>query len=192
MSSADTAQRLLSLLPAIYREDELLGRYLWAFEQQLLRLEQRIDGIATLFDPVATPAEFLPWLSSWMAFTLRADLSERQQRDFLTRVISLYRFRGTKNNLRDLLSIFTRGVPEIFDGAAGPGVDKPHFFRVIVNLKRAPPKEQSHQFAITRALIDLEKPAHTDYEVTFRHPSMQVGRFSKVGVDTLLGTGGDE
>ena len=41
---------------------------------------------------------------------------------------------------------------------------------------------------IARALIDLEKPAHTFYELIPVFPSMQIGRHSTVGVDTLLGT----
>ena len=44
------------------------------------------------------------------------------------------------------------------------------------------------QIAITRALIELEKPAHTDYELDWIYPTMQIGVHSTVGVDTLLGT----
>jgi phage tail-like protein len=188
MSSADT-QPLLSLLPAIYREDEFVGRYIAAFEQVLLGLERQIDDISKLFHPLTTQADFLPWLSSWVAFTLRADLQEPEQRAFLAKVVSLYRRRGTKQNLLDLLAIFTRAEPsEVVEGAADPGVDAPHFFRVTINLKRAPPAEQLHQFAISRALVDLEKPAHTDYELKFVFPSMKVGFFSTVGRDTLLGS----
>jgi hypothetical protein len=41
---------------------------------------------------------------------------------------------------------------------------------------------------IARALIDLEKPAHTFYELVPIFPSMRIGWHSTVGVDTLLGT----
>lgn len=203
MNATHTAQRLLSLLPAIYREDPLLGRYLLAFEQVLLGLERTIDEIGTLFDPLTTREEFLPWLSSWMAFTLRADLDVQQQRAFLARVIPLYRRRGTRQNLQELLSIFTRGIPTITETttemeigeASTLGVDTfigggpPHYFRVTVRLPKAESEAQLRQSAIARALIDLEKPAHTYYDLDVVFPTMQIGKTSTIGVDTLLGIG---
>jgi phage tail-like protein len=44
----------------------------------------------------------------------------------------------------------------------------------------------ARQSAIVQALIDLEKPAHTDYELELRYPTMQLGVHSTVGLDTLL------
>jgi phage tail-like protein len=182
---SQTAQRLPAYLPAIYGDDPFLGRYLWAFERVLLELEESIDNLATLFDPTETPDAFLPWLSSWVAFTLRADLTLPQQREFIARVVSLYRQRGTKKNLQDLLSIFTRGEPTIVESDdAGPA----HHFRITLHLRRAPATDQLRQIAIARALIDLEKPAHTFYELDLQFPTMQIGVTSTIGKDTLLGT----
>ena len=62
--AGQTAQRLTALLPAIYRDDPFLARYLWAFEQLFIALEQEIDGLASLFDPLETREDFLPWLAS--------------------------------------------------------------------------------------------------------------------------------
>jgi phage tail-like protein len=192
MSSADT-QPLLSLLPAIYREDEFVGRYIAAFEQVLLGLEQQIDDISKLFHPLTTQAEFLPWLSSWVAFTLRADLNEDQQRRFLARVISLYRFRGTKENLRELLSIFTVGLPPttIIENTVPPppeGGSPAHHFTVLVRLAKDKPDFLHRQGAIARALVDMEKPAHTHYHMVIEFPTMQIGITSQIGIDTLLGS----
>lgn len=178
------AQRLPPLLPAIYRDDPFLARYLWAFERVLLDIEQSIAQLPSLFDPAETPGEFLPWLSSWVAFTLRADFAPAQQRKFLARVASLYRRRGTKENLRELLTIFTNGaIPAIEEDPA-----QPHFFRVTMRLPANSPEAQLRQSAIAHALIDLEKPAHTDYELHLLFPTMQIGVTSTIGVDTLLGT----
>lgn len=186
------ASHLLSLLPAIYREDPFLGQYLWAFEQVLLDLEHRIDLIHELFDPNTTRASFLPWLSSWVAFMVRADLDEVRQRAFLSRVVSLYRLRGTRKNLKDLLEIFTHGQCEVIDDPAAPTpADDPnpvHYFYVKVRLPQAKTREQLHQSAIARALIELEKPAHTHYRLDIIFPAMQIGVTSTIGVDTLIGT----
>ena len=183
---SQSAQRLPSYLPAIYRDDPFLGRYLWAFEQVLLDLEQTVGTLATLFDPATTRDDFLPWLSSWVAFTLRSDLDPSQQRAFLARIVPLYRRRGTKQNLQDLLSIFTRGAPTITESDdAGPA----HHFTITMRLPRTTPDVFNRQSAIAHALIDLEKPAHTSYDLDLQSPTMQIGMTSTVGVDTLLGTG---
>ena len=179
------AQRLPAYLPAIYREDPFLGQYLWAFEQVLLGLEEEVGDLAKVFDPMEAREEFLPWLSSWVAFTLRSDLETSQQRAFLARIIPLYRRRGTKKNLQDLLSIFTTGVPSIVEpDDTGPA----HHFGITLRLQDAAPDILQRQIAIAHALIDLEKPAHTTYELDLSFPTMQIGVTSHIGVDTLLGT----
>lgn len=164
-------------------------------------LEKTIAKLAIFFDPGQTPAEFLPWLTRWTAFTLRADLTEQQQRDFVARIISLYRWRGTSQNLEELLRIFTMGSPKISEAAADlqigdrstVGKDtyieggRPHIFKVTVVQRRALPTVQLRQLAITRALIELEKPAHTAYELEVIYPGMQIGVHSEVGINTLLG-----
>ena len=179
--TANVAHRLLSLLPGIYREDEFLGRYLAPFEQLIVELETHIDGIAALFDPRATREEFLPWLSTWLAFTLRADLSVTKRRAFLSQVVSLYRRRGTRANLQELLRIFTSGEPVVEESTSIA-----NHFKVTIRLQRDTPEGQLRQSSIARALIELEKPAHTTYELELLFPSMQIGVASKVGVDTLL------
>jgi phage tail-like protein len=182
LQAHQTAQRLPSYLPAIYREQPFVGQYLWAFEQVLLDLEQQIGSIASIFDPQETREEFLPWLSSWVAFTLRQDLDTEQQRRFLARIIPLYRRRGTLKNLQDLLSIFTTGVPAIVESS------DPHHFHATLRHTPAEPDELLREISIAHALIDLEKPAHTFYDVDFLFPTMQIGVTSHIGVDTLLGT----
>ena len=179
-----TAQRLLTYLPAIYRDDPFVGRYLWAFEQLLVDIEQRIDGVAQYFDPLQTPPQFLSWLSSWVAFTLRSDLDVDLQGKFLAKIVSLYRRRGTKDNLQLLLSTFTIGQPKIEESTDAASV---HKFKVTLNLPSKPEVVQ-RQRAIAQALIDLEKPAHTICELFLEFNTMQIGSTSHIGVDTLLGT----
>ena len=204
--AAQPSNQLLPYLPAIYQEDTFIGQWLAAFEEVLLGrggLEETIAGLAAFFDQKQTPEEFLPWLASWTAFSMRADLDLTTQRDFIAKIIPLYRGRGTKKNLQDLLAIFTVGVPAVIEPEAEElqigvnstigkdtflGGGPPHFFRVTISLPRATPEAQARQMEIAHALIELEKPAHTHYELDVSFPSMQIGVYSTVGVDTLLGT----
>ena len=55
----------------------------------------------------------MPWLAGWVALGLRADWTEAQKRDFLANIVPLYRRRGTKENLAELLRIYTGLSPVI-------------------------------------------------------------------------------
>ncbi|NEO08388.1 phage tail protein, partial [Moorena sp. SIO3I8] len=130
---------LLQYLPEIYQSKPFLGQFLLAFEKILLGpekdgvnssdkgsdkgLEQKIADIHTYFDPQQTPKEFLPWLASWVALSLRADLSLQQQRDFIANIVERYRFRGTKANLQALLDLFIEGTPTITETTIPETID---------------------------------------------------------------------
>jgi phage tail-like protein len=168
-------------------------------------LEQMIGELPALLDPKTTRSEFLPWLAGWVALSLRADWSAEQGRQFIGRIVPLYQRRGTKANLQELLEIYTGVTPEIQDAAGVAlqigvrstiGTDtylegsRPHYFEVHVNLP-ADLATIARQREIITALIDMEKPAHTTYNREdpdlIRFPTMQIGRTSTIGVDTLLG-----
>jgi phage tail-like protein len=199
---------LQDYLPAIYQDNPFLGQFLSAFAEILLGndrtqnsaqkgLEQTIDHIPDIFNPIKLAAgevfpqnieknqEFLAWLSDWTAFSLRADLNLTQQGEFIANILPLYRRRGTKENLLQLLEIFTVAKPKIEEARAD---DPAHFFRVTVPLPQLTPVGLMRQLEIARALIELEKPAHTHYQLIPDFAGMRVGMQSTVGVDTILGT----
>lgn len=207
---------MLKYLPAIYRgaEGKFLREFLAAFGEILVgradaqsapaeekfsyhykgdpyhlpSLEAAVADIAKLFDPATTRDEFLPWLAGWAAFSLRRDLPLESQRNFLKRIFKLYQRRGTRENMTELLTIFTVGVPTVTEDE-----EKAHHFQVELVLledkgkKIVDPQAIERQVAIAYALIDLEKPAHTSYELKTVHVSMQLGMRSTIGKDTLLG-----
>ena len=210
---------LLEYLPSIYHEDEFVGRFLSAFEKVLLGrdddieigspgLEQTIDNIASLFTPRAqpphlpdeTPAEFLTWLSGWVALTLRADLDELRQRDFIARAVSLYRLRGTKRGLEEVIGIYTRLGVTIWEPSdalqlgdhSTVGVDTvlgggtPHFFRILIRLATTEPEVIKNQVQVVTDIVNMEKPAHTRFILEYETPQLEIGETSRVGVDTLL------
>ncbi|HEX9374160.1 MAG TPA: phage tail protein [Roseiflexaceae bacterium] len=203
-----------------------LGRFLLAFEQVLTGLgdvespgvEEILDGIPPsqpggparagvqrYFDPgpgldvddrLRAPREFLEWLAGWVALAPRADIDELRQRDLIARAVSLYRLRGTKRGLEEMIRIYTRLAPTI-DELSTPfqigvhsriGVDTwldggvPHFFRVTIRLPTLDPA----RIQTVRAIIDTEKPAHTFYYLDSQIPTLRIGVTSRIGVDTLL------
>ncbi|MBW4668223.1 MAG: hypothetical protein KME60_12565 [Cyanomargarita calcarea GSE-NOS-MK-12-04C] len=219
---------LMDYLPAIYQEDPFLGQFLLAIEKVLLgieddvkfearELEKTIASIATFFDPIGnesqpsqnrqrTPKEFLSWLASWVALSLRDDWEEEAQRRFISRIVSLYKKRGTKVGMEEMLKTYTGMGVEVNDEFPDPiqigvvstvGVDTriseglPHYFKVKIILEKLNDLSRfARKKQIARAIIEQEKPAHTFYRLEVVVPStIQVGNKSRatIGVNTFLG-----
>ena len=140
-------------------------------------------------------------LAGWVALSLRDDWSDQHKRSFIANAAQLYRLRGTKAGVLQFLKIYvgdnnTRidlseltdrfqigvhsrvGVDTILDGGS------PFFFRVKAVLGI---QDLQKQMDILNSLIDLQKPAHTHFELTPITVRFQIGMTSRIGVDTLLG-----
>lgn len=224
-------KRLVEYLPAIYQEpaapDEhsFIGAFLSAFESVLLgtpddspsgqpkaeemeesrddipALKETVARLHALFDPNRTPEEFLPWLASWTALTLRADLSSERKRKLIARMIPLYRIRGTRKYVEELLALHLEAMPAVTDfeiptleigshSMVGDdtclGGGPPHFFRVILVAPLLQDEALEAQCAMARSVIELAKPAHTYYELEVASPHLEVGVRSRLGLDTVL------
>jgi phage tail-like protein len=210
MTSTDpapaTVSSYLAHLPRVFGDDPFAGRFLLAFEAVLSGLpdrpglQQKIDGIADLFDPATTQEEFLPWLAGWVGLTLRANWDVSTRRAFIREIVPLYRLRGTKEGLSRMLSLYTGQPVGIEDGHAVP-----HFFTVALTLPEADPEQVRRIQEIARAIVDQEKPAHTFYALEVTAPTMrlvsadlqrkeaaELGRtppLLQLGRNTLLGVG---
>jgi phage tail-like protein len=198
-------------LPAILQADPFLGRFLLAFERVLSGisppdpddpfpdqpgLENYLDRIHTYFDPLGdktgkpeerSPAEFLPWLASWVALSLRDDWEEEVRRRFISQIVPLYRQRGTKAGLKKLLELYTSEEVEIYEFH-----HLPSFFQVRMTLST---KEFQQKQQIAKIIINQEKPAHTIYVLQIITPTMQIVNEPIppeegliVGRTTILGT----
>jgi phage tail-like protein len=196
MSADQKSQpRLLEYLPAIYqeeREPSVLKPLLETFEEILFGrsgahreywgLRQFIRHLPNLFNPDETYDEFLPWLSQWVALSLRADWDKKKQREFIGYAIPLYHCRGTKRNLEEILRLFSGGTPEVVEPEpvtlqvgirSTVGVDtwlggeRPHFFEVTIKYLRPTTDDREKVRLIETAhyLIERNKPAHTYYEL---------------------------
>ncbi|MEV6304519.1 phage tail protein [Actinoplanes sp. NPDC051861] len=89
-------------------------------------LTDQIAGLHRLFDPWTTPAEFLPWLASWVALdfpTLQGELlwDEYQRRKVTAEIAGIYRLRGRKAGLNQYLDLYAVGSTQprvcVDDGA---------------------------------------------------------------------------
>lgn len=108
-----TASRYLDYLPAIYREDPFLGRFLLPFEAELTRIEDLLASVDRYCAPALTDSEFLPWLASWVALVLDEEWDEARRRRLIGEAVTLYRWRGTPRGLKRYLEIYTNLAPDI-------------------------------------------------------------------------------
>lgn len=187
-------------LPAILQEQVFLGRFLLAFEkilsgldetpgkeqiitgksQNVPGLEEILDQIHLYFNPQETPEEFLPWLAGWVALSLRDDWDVEVKRAFILEIVRLYRLRGTKQGLKELLSLYLKNAKlgekvEIFDNFT----NFPHYFQVQITLNDRDSDKYWRQAKIAKAIIDQEKPAQTFYSLKILVPTMQITRPSQ-------------
>ncbi|NEO17494.1 MULTISPECIES: phage tail protein I [unclassified Moorena] len=205
----------LNYLPANFQEDPFVGRFLLAFERVMsgflprdtddpnpeqLALEEYIERIPTYFNPYnhpdlpveseIAPTEFIPWLASWVALSLRDDWTEETKRRFISNIVPLYRQRGTKTGVKQMLELYTQEDVKIYE------FEQPaHYFQVTITLNERDPKLLQRQEEIAKAIVNQEKPAHTFYALRVLVPGMQIinePTDSKpgiiVGETTLLGT----
>ena len=222
------AIRLLDYLPAIYHElddpdaPSFLAQFLRAFERILLGgaelrqedaaedpsetiedgLQEEIAALPLLLGPEETPEEFLPWLAGWAALSYHPYLSIDRRRRLLANIIPLYRLRGTRKYMEDILRFCVDAFISVNDAEipglqvqshSTVGIDTyigggpPHFFSVKLVAPKLNQHEKEIQVAIAHSIIEFAKPAHTFYELSLISPRMQVGVHSTVGLDTVLG-----
>src|SRR5262249_11954066 len=105
--AAGPASRYLAHLPAMFQENEFLGRFLLLFESVWEPLEQRQDQLPLYFDPRTAPSRLLEWLAGWLHLTLNPHWPEERRRLLLDEAMELYRWRGTPYGLSRMLEVCT-------------------------------------------------------------------------------------
>jgi phage tail-like protein len=191
----------LRYLPAVYQENEtsrlFLERFLSLFETFFYNLERKIGDVGKLFDPLATPDAFLPWLAQWLAAVFDQNWPQEKQRRFLRRAATLYKARGTRRGFEEIIELFTGEKPIIFeffqlrcvqDSEVRKlyeeifGADPFHF---CILLKPAQISSEREYFAIKR-IVEADKPAHTHGGVRLLQPWMYLNMHTYLGINTYL------
>jgi phage tail-like protein len=178
--------RYLTHMPSIYRDDEVMNRLLMFFESFWEPIESQVEGLPNYFDPLLTPPDFLPWLAAWMDITLNQRWPEESQRKLILNAYKLYRKRGTRQGLAEILEIFTGGEPSINEHLAnnfilgqnsmlgrGIALGKHNLQNTFTVNLHLPPAEgvseeeikekEAQRTRHIKTIIENEKPAFTGY-----------------------------
>lgn len=208
-------------LPNIFQRSDISGRnflkdFLWIFGHIFGQTEEKLDHLEKYFDALEAPAEFLPWLASWVALVLDEDWPEQKKRNIIKKAVELYQLRGTPRGLLVYLKLFTGVTPKLhenfwpFEGIQEGEIstigvdtilmhvaDPAYCFTVELPMSLSQVKLET--IKKIHRIIEREKPAHTDYYVIFAPEEEEeeeigfvVGERSTVGVDAWIAGGGPE
>ena len=161
---------------APYEDPPFFERFLRGFEDAQEPLREMLSGLYRYFDADSAPADFLPWLATWVALDLDEHWLQLKRRRLIKEAIWLYRWRGTRKGLSRYLEIYSGVKPEINDqpfSGMRLGVETllgrdtilggvgAHTF--VVTLAVPDPSAVSEE--TLRLIIESQKPAHTAYDL---------------------------
>ncbi|KEO83291.1 phage tail protein [Tumebacillus flagellatus] len=192
----------LQYLPAVYQQDpqsrDFLERFLSLFGTFFSEMEEAIDHIARCFDTDAATGDLLKWLSTWLGIAVDDRWTEEQTRALLKRAPDLYRKRGTREGLQELVEVFTGEKPILVEFFQYKylmekadirrsmerlyGLD-PHRFTVMVKPE-AVPDDRSR--SLLEKLLAEERPAFTDVQLVVLEPQIHMGSHTYLGINTFL------
>lgn len=198
---------------------DFLQRFLAPAEGMLHELDDRAARRELLVDPSTVPQEALHWLASFAGLALDRRWPEPARRTLVASAYRLFRRRGTLASLTEMLGIYLgrepviverwrlRGVPggvlggtpgsravpvlgRLRVGGTGPEEDgyrtAAHRFTVLVHRALS-----AEQLAVVRTILDLDKPAHTLYDICELGRGMRVGRQAHLGLTSVVGPGAE-
>jgi phage tail-like protein len=106
-------------LPTVFGQEpeaaDFTDRFLAVFDRGFRQIEQQLDHLAHLFDPLSAPAaasgesgrlDFFSWLATWVGITIDRHLPLPRQRRLLKEAGKLFHLRGTPEGLRRLLALY--------------------------------------------------------------------------------------
>jgi phage tail-like protein len=163
----------LDYLPAVFRQDEFMGRFLGIFESVLAPLEGVVDELPYYTDPTVCPEEVLPYLTHWVATEMGETWPAERQRRILAVAAELHRWRGTRRGLKAYLEAVTGGTPLVAENTDGSRLGPDNRLGLSARLGRAIPNHVTVTLAVhegeepdpteVAALIEEQKPAHATY-----------------------------
>lgn len=192
----------LDYLPEIYsREDTngFLERYLGVFQTIYEDLNSQIKNSAMMFDADSAEGDYLLWLAEWIAAPDIHIWPEDQARKFLRRGLSIYKKRGTKQGMIDMITLYTGEAPYIIENhhVAAFRKDKGKYERMqglygnnatkFTVLLREEVVDSRWKKKIVLRLIDSMKPAHMEVNLIFMKPYIFLDQYSYMGVNSVLG-----
>ena len=193
---------LIDYLPQVYRGAEsvnsFLARFISVFQSVYVDLEEDIDLAPTRFDPAVAPPEFLYWLADGLAVSDCFLWTEQKLRELMQSAVRLYRIKGTKPALQEVIQLYTGQKPLIIEQfetasselwkADGETLRRlyggsSHTFTVLMPQTDC----SSDEYAKLYRVIEKFKPVDAICNLVFLENVMILGRHCYLGVNSRIG-----
>ncbi|MEU4767358.1 phage tail protein [Actinosynnema sp. NPDC023794] len=153
-----------AMLPSLYAADDFAQRFTSGLDAVLSAILSTLDNLAEHFDPDLAPADFVAWLSSWVAADLDPAWPEPLRREAVRRAVELHRLRGTARGLVARLELCLGVRAEVVDGPGAtwstrPGTALPRGSDVV-RVRVRPGRSGAVDRERVVALVDAVCPLH--------------------------------
>ncbi|ASS75488.1 hypothetical protein CIG75_11195 [Tumebacillus algifaecis] len=192
----------LDYLPGVYQQDsgsrDFLERYLSLFGTFFDEIEETIDHMSRFFDVDSSSGDLLKWLATWLGIAVDERWSEEQIRRLMKKSPELFKKRGTRQGLEEMIEVFTGEKPFIVEYFQYKyllekaqvkeymeqlyGLD-PYRFCVLIKPEVVKSEEERK---ILQKIIDEEKPAFSEAQLVVLEPRIYLGTHSYLGINTFL------
>lgn len=196
-------QSWIYYLPEIYQKEDakttFLERYLGIFQTLYEDIDANIAAVASMIDIDSAEGEFLNWLSEWLDVEESYIWSEEQLRRLLKHAVLLYKSRGTRQGISEMVELYTGEKPFIIENhqlahfRSNPGKTETleqlygdNIYEFVVLVREECIHSEKEQKTLRRIIEDM-KPAHTTLRLIILKPYMFLGRYSYLGVNSVLG-----
>jgi phage tail-like protein len=202
----------LRYLPETFRENEasreFLERFLSLFETFMSCSEEQVYDFTQYLDPQAVPGGFIPWLSSWLAIAYDENWPPDKKRLLIQKAPGLYRKRGTRRVLSEIIELFSGRTPIIIEPFQFRCIKSPEMREVVEKLYGSSPyrftvlvepawedpdspvkkakKVTTAERSTMKRIIDIEKPAHTQGCLQVLEPWFYLDMHTYLGMNTVL------
>jgi len=194
----------IDYLPQLYRKNDgdshFLERYLAIFQTLYEELDAQIADSASFFDPECAEYDFLLWLAEWLDLSDSWLWEEEKLRRFIMRAISLYRRRGTRESLEEIIELYTGERPYVIEEFSMSRFAGTEFYEktllplygddpytVTVLIKSTLIKNEHDFNALQRVAAEM-LPASFTLHIVLLEPYIFAGKFSYLGVNSTLGS----
>lgn len=163
-------------LPGVLQEDELLLRFVRAFDDGFAPILVTLDGLAAYVDPRLAPEDFVDWLAAWVGIDVDDEWTLEQRRAIVAQAAGIHRRRGTARGVADAVRLVVVADVEVEEtggtdwsaapGSALPGSAEP---RLVVRVRCDRPGDVDARRL--DAVVAAVKPAHVPHQVELVGPA---------------------
>ena len=193
----------INYLPSIYQKNResaiFLDKYLSIFQSLYDDFEYKYESSTVMLEPLSCDTAFLRYIAKWLDITNTNIWSEDKLRKLIRRAPSLFKKRGTRSGLIEIIELFTGEKPfiveqwqvrqfrqnsetkEVLDRLYGTDEN---VFLVLVKEKYCSGKRE--QEALLSLIQDMS-PAHTQPRLVALRQFINLGGHTYLGINSALG-----